>query len=230
MIAQIDKVSKFYAKEEGLKSASFTLDKGQVVGLFGLNGSGKTTTIKLLAGLLRPDSGVIRIDGGSVRRHRQSVAYLTDRSAFYPWMSIKDVRRMMSSLFQNFDENLFQKLVSELDVPEKPLGQMSKGQSQRLRLVATMARKARLYLLDEPLSGIDLVSRELIIKTLIKHWDKQSCILLSTHEIREVETFFDRGLFLKDGALVSDVMADDLYRENKSFTDFFIKLHHSGAI
>lgn len=229
MIAQMDQVSKFYGKGEGLKPTSFALEKGQVVGLFGVNGSGKTTTLKLLAGLLKPDKGRVLVNQGEVRRNRQHIAYLSDRTTFYPWMRLSDVKRLMSTLYRSFDASLFEKLSKELDVPSKAIGAMSKGQSQRLRLVATMSRKADLYLLDEPLSGIDLVSRELIIRTLIQNWDQQSCILLSTHEIKEVETFFDRGLFLKEGQMVGDVKTEDVHRNGQSLTDYFIQIHKPGA-
>ena len=228
MIASFDQVTKLYGGGDGLKSTSFQLQEGQVVGLFGLNGSGKTTTLKLLSGLLNPSEGSVTILNQSPREARDDISYLGDKSSFFPWMTTKDVENFMDGMFINFDRKKFQELSKALEVPEKPMGKMSKGQAQRLRLVATMARKARLYLLDEPLSGIDMVSRALIVKTLISSWDQNSCLLLTTHEIKEVEHFFDRGIYLKDGSLVSDVMGEKLRAENSNLADHFIDLH-TGA-
>ncbi|SMF59530.1 ABC transporter ATP-binding protein [Pseudobacteriovorax antillogorgiicola] len=230
MIAQFENVTKIYRGEAGLKSATFCLNQGDVVGLFGLNGSGKTTTLKLLSGLLHPDRGQIRIEGQDPRKARDSISYLGDKASFHQWMTPQHVEDFMAGLYHQFDRERFRTMIHTLTVPNSPIGQMSKGQSQRLRLVATMARKARLYLLDEPLSGIDLVSREMIIKELIATWDQESVILLSTHEIREVETFFDRGIYLKDGQMVGNFRGEDLRAQGSGFTDEFIKINGGSQV
>ena len=144
-------------------------------------------------------------------------------------MKPKDVCRFMASMYVNFSTSRFDELSRNLEVPEKPMAQMSKGQQQRLRLAATMSRDARLYLLDEPLAGIDLVSRELIVKNLVSNWKEDSTILISTHEIKEIEGFFDRGLYLRGGELVSDVIAESLREYNQSMTDHFIEINKAEA-
>ena len=229
MIAQFDGVSKVYSKQDGLRPSSFKLNEGEIIGLFGLNGSGKTTTLKLLSGLLKPDSGRIEINQLTPRDSRDQISYLGDKESFYSWMTPLKLKDFMSGLFNNFNEQRFDELMEKLEVPQKRFEQMSKGQKQRLRLVATMARDAKLYLLDEPLSGIDLVSRELIIKTLISNWQEGACMLLSTHEIKEVENLFDRGIYLKDGEIISDVKSEDLRQNDSSLSAHFIQLHQGGV-
>lgn len=229
MIAQFKNVSKVFHKQDGLHHADFNLESGQIVGLLGLNGSGKTTTFKLLSGLLKPDSGVVEVMGQDPYQARDHISYLGDKAGFYPWMNVEDVKKYMRAMYKGVDSDKFESLRDALEVPLKRTSQMSKGQQQRLRLVATMSRKARLYLLDEPLSGIDLVSRSLIIKTLIENWDETSTIVISTHEIQEIEGFFDRGIYLKQGRVVSDIQAEKLRSHKQSMTEHFIELNKSGV-
>ncbi len=229
MIAEFKQVKKLFRGGEGLHHADFNLNSGQVVGLFGLNGSGKTTTLKLLSGLLKPDAGIIRIMGTSPHHAREHISYLGDKASFYPWMQPQDIRKYMGCMYKGVNESKFNELLAALEVPQKPMSQMSKGQQQRMRLVATMSRQARLYLLDEPLSGIDLVSRSLIIKTLIENWDENSTVLISTHEIKDIEGFFDRGIYLKQGEVVSDIFAEKLREYKQSMTDHFIELNKMEA-
>ena len=226
MLVTFDGVSKIFGSGDGLHSSSFSLKEGEVVGLFGLNGSGKTTTMKLLSGLLAADQGSILVKGMSPRKARDEISYLGDKLSFYHWMTPDHVAKFLSGIYKNFEPGKFEQLKEVLEVPDKPIGQMSKGQAQRLRIVATMSRKASIYVLDEPLSGIDLVSRKIIIEALIQQWDQSSTILLSTHEIKEVETFFDRGIFLKNGKIVSDIDSKFLGDNGiNGFTDHFIELH-----
>lgn len=225
MIASFENVSKIYGTGDGLHATSFTLNSGEVVGLFGVNGSGKTTTMKLLSGLLQADQGSIQIKGRSPRQSRDEISYLGDKASFYSWMTPQHIQDYMSGLFKNFDPESFKTLAARLEIPNKAIGGMSKGQGQRLRLVATMSRKASLYILDEPLSGIDLLSRQMIIENLFGSWDKSSTILLSTHEIKEAESFFHRGIYLQEGRLISDITSEALRKDGKGLTDHFIELH-----
>ncbi|NRA66495.1 MAG: ABC transporter ATP-binding protein [Pseudobacteriovorax sp.] len=229
MIVEFRQVSKKYNESDGLNPTDFSVREGQVIGLFGLNGSGKTTTLKLISGLLQPDNGRVIVANGTPRKNSQQISYLGDKMSFFPWMTTKDIRSFMSVMFDGFNPSKFDELSQSLEVPQKAMGQMSKGQMQRLRLVATMSRQAQLYLLDEPLSGIDLVSRSLIIETLIDVWDKQSAVIISTHEIKEIENFFDRALYLKAGTLVEDVIAEEVRKDNKSLTDLFIEINRDGV-
>ena len=224
MIAQFSAVEKSYGKTKALKAADFTLRSGETVALLGLNGSGKSTTLKLLAGLLLPSRGSITVEGRSPHDNRALISYLGDREGFYAWMKPAQVLFYMNSLFRGFNAELFQSLLQRLDVPDRSLQQMSKGQRQRLRLAATLARPCRLFILDEPLSGIDVVSRALIVETIKGTVNNQATILIATHEIKEIEEFFDRALILKDGDLLSEKTRAELAEEG-GLAQHFVNLH-----
>ena len=145
-------------------------------------------------------------------------------------MQAKDVSNWLEGLYPNFNVGEFSRHSQNLDVPSKRLSQMSKGQSQRLRLAACLAMDAKLYLLDEPLSGIDLVSREVILKTLASVKTDQTSILLSTHEIKDVEHVFDRALYLKDGNLASDLNASELETGTKTFLSEFLDVNKESNV
>ena len=230
MLVKMDGVTKAFNKIDGVSDIKFGIAAGEFVGLLGLNGSGKTTTLKLLSGFLQADRGDVIIDNHSPRKSRQVISYLGDRQTFYPWMAPSDIGKFMSSLFRAFKPEKFTQLRHALEIPPKAISQMSKGQSQRLRLAASLAIDAKLYLLDEPLSGIDLVSREMIIKTIEELKQSQASVLLSTHEIKEVEGFFDRALYLKEGTLVADVTPKDFSATKPSFLSFFLDVNKEGIV
>lgn len=224
MIVSFNNVTKHYSSGEGVSELSFSIDKGQVVGLLGLNGSGKTTTMKIISGLLRPQSGSVEIIGKTPRAGRRHIAFLGDRQSFPSWMAPKDMLRFMTTFYADFQANKFHQLTRELEIPAKPLEQMSKGQRQKLKLAATIARKSDLYLLDEPLSGIDLVARTGILKTLIANWNEESSVILSTHEIKDVDPYLDRAIFLDDGRMKADELAENIRIGGLSVSDRFLEL------
>lgn len=224
MIASFSNVTKHYSSGEGVSELSFSVDKGQVIGLLGLNGSGKTTTMKIISGLLHPQSGGVEIMGRAPRDSRRHVAFLGDRQSFPSWMAPKDMRKFMATFYADFQISKFHQLLKELEIPGKPLAEMSRGQRQKLKLVATMARDSKLYLLDEPLSGIDLVARVGILETLVTYWDENSSVVLSTHEINDVDPYLDRAIFLDDGYIKADESAADIRAGGKSVADRFLEL------
>jgi ABC-2 type transport system ATP-binding protein len=217
-------VSKHYGKASGLLNFSLDLHPGQAVGLLGLNGSGKTTALKLLAGMLFPSQGNLEVLGQAPRLARAQIAYLSDADNLYAWMTAADAERMMLGLFPDFNLNRYRELLGFLEVPKQGYRSMSKGQKARLRLAMVLAREARLYLLDEPLSGIDIISRDRILKSLIREWREDACLVLSTHEVAEAEGIFERVVLLKEGKLVLDAMAEDLRAQGKSVKDAFIEV------
>ena len=224
MIVSFNNVTKHYSSGEGVTGLSFSLDRGQVIGLLGLNGSGKTTTMKIISGLLHPQSGSVEILGNTPREGRGHIAFLGDRQSFPSWMAPKDMQRFMETFYSDFQRDKFQQVLKELDIPEKPLDAMSKGQRQKLKLAATIARTADLYLLDEPLSGIDLVARTGILKTLIANWNEESSVVLSTHEIKDIDPYLDRAIFLDNGCLKADEQAEDIRVGGRSVSDRFLEL------
>ena len=221
MLARLDDVTKRYRTVEGLREVSLEFPEGEVAGLLGLNGSGKSTLLKLLAGLLVPTEGRVAVFGGAPRRGRAHVVYLGEADSLYGWMDARDAERFMAGLFADFQRDRFHELLRDLDVPPRKAKAMSKGERGRLRLAMALARDARLYLLDEPLAGIDLLSRERILSSLVREWHKDSTILLSTHEIAEAEGLFDRVLFLREGRVALDARAETLRSEGRSVVATF---------
>jgi ABC-2 type transport system ATP-binding protein len=136
-------------------------------------------------------------------------------------MSPKDAARFMAGLYPDFDRNRFRELLGALEVPRRKTKAMSKGERGRLRLAMALARNARLYLLDEPLAGIDLISREKILTSLVREWHTDETILLSTHEVAEAEGLFERAIYLRDGRLALDARAEDLREQGKSVVETF---------
>jgi ABC-2 type transport system ATP-binding protein len=223
MLARLEAVTKRYGGKEGLHGVSLELPQGQAVGLLGLNGAGKTTLLKLLAGLLLPSQGRVEVLGGRPRAMRSCVAYLSDAET-YPWLSPADGERLMGGLYPDFNRARYRELLGFLEVPSRPSRSMSRGQRARLRLAMVLAREARLFLLDEPLAGIDLISRDRILKTLVQQWREEATLVLSTHEVAEAEGIFDRAIFLKEGRVVLDARAEELRAQGKSVRETFVEV------
>jgi len=170
MLARLDHVTKRYVKNEGLRDVTLDFPAGEVVGMLGLNGSGKSTLLKLLAGLLTPTDGHITVFGGKPRANRAQIVFLGETDVLWPWMTPVDAERFMRNLYADFDAKRFTELLDALEVPRRKTRTMSKGERGRLRLAMALARNAKLYLLDEPLAGIDLISREKILSSIVQEW------------------------------------------------------------
>ncbi|GEM83230.1 ABC transporter ATP-binding protein [Meiothermus hypogaeus] len=224
MLAKLNGVTKRYSKTEGVHELSLELYPGQAVGLLGLNGSGKTTTLKLLAGMLFPTTGSVEVLGQSPRESRGQIAYLSDADNLYAWMTPRDAERLMAGLYPDFNPGRYRELLAFLEVPQQGYRSMSRGQRARLRLAMVLSREARLFLLDEPLSGIDVISRDRILKSLVREWREEACLVLSTHEVSEAEGIFERVLLLKEGRLALDAKAEDLRAKGQSVKDAFIEV------
>ena len=221
MLAHLEHVTKRYVKADGVLDVSLGFPAGEVVGVLGLNGSGKSTLLKLLAGLLAPTQGAIRVFGKAPRQARSQFVFLGERDALWSWMTPKDAETFMSGVYEDFDAARFAELLDVLDVPRRKTKAMSKGERGRLRLAMSLSRDVKLYLLDEPLAGIDLISREKILSSLVREWHTDETILLSTHEVAEAEGLFERVLLMKDGRIALDTQAEELRGQGKSVVDAF---------
>ncbi len=224
MIAKLTNASKRFGNADGVSELSLELNPGQAIGLLGLNGSGKSTTLKLLAGMLFPTQGSVEVLGQNPREARGQIAYLSDADNLYPWMLPADAERFMLGLYPDFNPKRYAELIGFLEVPTQAYRSMSRGQKARLRLAMALARDAKLYLLDEPLSGIDLISRDRILKSLVREWREDACVVLSTHEVAEAEGIFDRVVLLKAGRVALDAAAEDLRMQGKSVREAFIEV------
>ena len=221
MLASLDHVTKRYVKAEGVLDLTLGFPAGEVVGVLGLNGSGKSTLLKLIGGLLTPTDGTVRVFGERPRQSRSKLVFLGEQDALWNWMTPKDAEKFMTGVYEDFDAKRFQELLEVLDVPRRKTKAMSKGERGRLRLAMSLSRDSKLYLLDEPLAGIDLISREKILSSLVREWHTDETILLSTHEVAEAEGLFERVLLMKAGRVALDAKAEGLRDEGKSVVDAF---------
>jgi len=221
MLARLENVTKRYRTTDGVRDLSLDFPAGEIVGVLGLNGSGKSTMLKLVAGLLFPTAGTITVFGSAPRSNRGRAVFLGETDTLWPWMTPADACRFMEGLYPDFDTVRFDELLDVLEVPRRKTKAMSRGERGRLRLAMALARSAKLYLLDEPLAGIDLISREKILMSLVREWHTDETILLSTHEVAEAEGLFERAVYLRDGRLALDARTEALREQGKSVVQTF---------
>ncbi len=222
-LLKVRNLKKSYGSHQVLNGVSFDVPAGKIVGLLGPNGCGKTSMIKSMVGLINDYEGKILINGEAPGVESKAiVAYLPEKNYLAPWMTPKDAIKYMADFYKNFDKEkaLAMARTFELDLKQK-IKTMSKGQQEKLQLLLVMCRKADLYILDEPLGGVDLVSREFILDTIMKNHSENSTILLSTHLIYDIEKVLDRVLMVKGGELVVNTDVEKITESGKSVEDLF---------
>ncbi|MDD2268027.1 MAG: ABC transporter ATP-binding protein [Eubacteriales bacterium] len=210
---------KNYGNVLALNNFNLSLESGKIVGLLGPNGSGKTTLIKLIAGLLAPTEGAIFIDGKMPGPETKAiVSYLPERTYFSDWMRVNDLIEFFSDFYADFDREKAIEMLTRLQItPERKLKELSKGTKEKVQLVLVMARRAKLYLLDEPIAGVDPASRDYILDTIISNYKENSTVLISTHLIYDVEQTLDDFVFIKNGSMLLTGNAKE-YREQNGQT------------
>ncbi len=222
-LLKVRNLKKSYGKHQVLNGVSFDVPSGKIVGLLGPNGCGKTSMIKSIVGLINDYEGTIAINGKAPGVESKSVvAYLPEKNYLAPWMTPKNAINYMADFYKNFDKEKALNMAQtfNLDLTQK-IKTMSKGQQEKLQLILVMCRKADLYILDEPLGGVDLVSREFILDTIMKNHSENSTILLSTHLIYDIERVLDRVLMVKGGELVVNTEVEKITATGKSVEDLF---------
>lgn len=223
-IVKFKNVTKSYGKKIALDNVSFTLKKGKIIGLLGPNGSGKTTIIKLINDLLKPDSGTIEINGEKPGiESKKIVSYLPERTYLNMNVSVKELLKYFSDFYKDFDINRAKELLDKLKInPEEKLKTMSKGTKEKVQLILVMSRNADLYVLDEPIGGVDPAGRDYILDTILTNFSQDSSILISTHLISDIERILDEVIFIKDGKIILDDNADDIReKEGKTIDALF---------
>lgn len=220
-ILQLNGLEKSYGSKLVLKNINFTIEAGKIVGLLGPNGSGKTTIIKAINGLLQLDKGMILVDEKSPSKETKAiVSYLPDVSYLNDTMRIADVLSLFQDFYQDFDRDKAERLLSDLGLNDSDrLKHLSKGNKEKVQLVLVMSRKAKLYILDEPIGGVDPAARDYILKTIITNYSEDASVLISTHLISEVESVLDDVIFIKDGEVLLQGDADDLRTKYKQSID-----------
>ena len=221
---QVSALTKFYGAKAALNNVTFGVEPGRLVGLLGPNGSGKTTLLKISAGLLQATTGQVWIDGQEPGPYTKAVtAFLPDRMALPTEYRVQDAVAFYLDFFSDFDTAKVHAMLADLKLETgQRIGAMSKGTQEKLQLCLTMGRQARLYLLDEPLGGVDPAAREYILRTILCNYNEDAAVVISTHLIEDVETALDEVLLLKDGALLAHQNVDKLREESgKSLDEYF---------
>ena len=212
-------LTKHYGAKTALDGVNLHIGFGKIVGLLGPNGSGKTTLIKLANGLLQPDSGSIRIAGMKPGVESKAiVSYLPDADWLPGWMRVEQLVEMFGDFYKDFDPARTNEMLANLELsPKDVLKTLSKGNREKVQLILAMSRNARLYLLDEPIGGVDPAARDYILHTILSNYSKDATVLISTHLIEDIEPVLDEAIFLKEGTVFAHRSVDEI-RENEGMS------------
>ena len=216
---------KRYGNVQALDNVSFAVEPGRVVGLLGPNGSGKTTLIKLANGLLTPTGGELLINGQKPgKATRAQVSYLPDRPCLPEWMSAEKLLDMFTDFYGDFQRDKAQEMLEKLGIdPKQKIKQMSKGTREKVQLILVMSRKAELYLLDEPIGGVDPATRDYILETIIRNYNPTASVVISTHLIADVEQVLDDVIFINHGQIVLRSSVDDIREQQGKSVDAYFR-------
>lgn len=214
-IIEIKGLTKSYLNKKALNNISLNLEKGKVIGILGPNGSGKTTLIKIITGILRSTKGDVLIDGKKPGVYTKSiVSYLPDRNFLYEWMKVEEAITFYKDFYEDFDEKKAYELLDFMKLTKTAkINSLSKGMKEKLNLTLVLSRKAKVYILDEPIAGVDPVARDQILDAIIKNYNEDSTMIITTHLVRDIEGVFDEVVFLKDGEVYMKGNAEELREE-----------------
>lgn len=223
-LLEVSHVSKSYGNNRVLDDVTFNITKGKIVGLLGPNGSGKTTLIKLINDLLKEDSGTIKVEGLDLGvETKKLISYLPDKNYLNNNMTVLELLNYFKDFYEDFRIDKAKELIGKLDLDlNQKLKTMSKGTKEKVQLILVMSRKAKLYILDEPIGGIDPAARDYIINTILTNFSNDASLLISTHLISDLEKVLDKVIFLKNGKVVRSGSTDEIRKEtNMSINDLF---------
>ena len=220
-ILRCENLSKRYGDVYALNNVSFSLDSGKIVGLLGPNGSGKTTIIKIINGLLTPDAGIVAIDGMRPSKFTKAlVAYLPDCIYLNSWMTVRQILAYFQDFYWDFRRELAEQMLHRLGIPlDKRMKTLSKGNKEKVCLILTMSRNAKLYVLDEPIAGVDPAARDYVISTIIQNHNPDATVLISTHLISDIEQVLDEVIFIRDGKILLQKSVDEIRAESNQSVD-----------
>ena len=214
-------VSKNFGKKKVLKNINLTIPKGKIIGLLGKNGTGKSTLIKLINDLLTIDEGKILVNGEEVGvESKKIISYLPERTYLDKSMTVSETIKYFSEFYDNFDASKARKLLKDLDLDiNQKLSKMSKGMQEKVSLVLVMSRRAELYILDEPLGGVDPATRDYILDTILNNFNEGASVIISTHLIADIERILDEVIFIDKGKIILEANADELRDKESSSVD-----------
>ena len=220
-LLQVKNLDKSFDDKEILKDINFSVSNGKIIGLLGKNGAGKTTLIKLINDLLTPTNGEILINGNKIGVDTKKViSYLPERTYLNKQMKVSEVISYFEDFYDNFDSEKAKKLLKDLDLDiNQKLIKMSKGMQEKVQLVLVMSRNADLYVLDEPLGGVDPATRDYILDTILSNFNQDASVIISTHLISDIEKILDEVIFIDKGQIVLQSNADKLRNKEKASID-----------
>ena len=224
VLLQCMNLTKNYGQVTALDHVDLTIESGKLIGLLGPNGSGKTTLIKLACGLLTPTSGDIRVVGKAPGpESKAEVAFLPDNSYLNTWMTVRQIVSMFTEFYADFREELAYEMLAQLGIsPDKKLKTLSKGNKEKVCLILVMSRNAKLYILDEPIAGVDPATRDYIMSVIINNYNPDASVLISTHLISDIEQVLDEVIFIQNGKITLQKAVDEIRAENgKSVDELF---------
>lgn len=225
IILECKDLNKSYGDNHALKNCNLKLESGKIIGLLGPNGSGKTTLIKMINGLLSPTSGSLLVNGMDVGvETKKIVSYLPERTYLDPNLKVIDTFKFFQDFYNDFDIYKARKIINELGIDEnKYIKSLSKGMKEKVQLVLVMARNAKLYVLDEPIAGVDPASRDYILDTILNNINKDATLIISTHLVYEIERVLDEVIIIKEGDIVHNGKVNDLLTNYDSLDEWFRK-------
>ncbi len=220
-LIEIKNLNKCYGKKQALNNIDLTIESGKIYGLLGPNGSGKTTLIKIINDLLTPTSGEVLVKGEKPGvESKKIISYLPERTYLNMNFKVKELLDYFEDFYENFDRKKAQTLLKKLNISEEDkLKTMSKGTKEKVQLILVMSRKADLYILDEPIGGVDPASRDYILETIISNFDEKSSMIISTHLIQDIETILDNVIFINQGKITLNDSADNIRNEKGKTID-----------
>lgn len=221
VILEYKAVNKSFGEKQVLKNINLQIESNKIIGLLGKNGSGKSTLFKLANDLLTVSSGEILVDRKPISpESKKIVSYLPERPYLSPSLKVSDAIKLFETFYEDFDSEKAEKLLKDLELDkEMRLSKMSKGMKEKVMLVLVMSRKAKIYILDEPLGGVDPASRDYILQTILKNFEENATLLISTHMISDIEKILDEVIFIDNGEITIQSDADELRKKEKCSID-----------
>lgn len=227
-VLECKSLTKYYSGKCALNEIDLTVESGKIIGLLGPNGSGKSTLIKLISGLLTQTKGELTVLGEPIGMEtKKVVSYLPDRDYLSDWMKIEDIITMFEDFYEDFDSKRALDMLQKLNLDKSvKLKQLSKGNKEKVQLILVMSRHAKLYLLDEPIGGVDPAARDYILNTIISNYEPDATVIIATHLIADIEQVLDEVIFINEGKIALQSTVDDIReKEGKSVDALFREVY-----